>query len=217
MAWIGVGISAVSAIDGAVGQYQAGKANAAFSKKQAAYNDKQNLKSARIQGVQLDTNLVRSRVEALDAINSIESNANEAEAMARVQGAAAGNLGGSFDTVLNSFARKKNKAESNVIETLVSSLVTDKLQRQQVGIMATQGQSVVNGSSPSLFGAIAGGVGNFFSMTKGLSFGNAFSSSSGGNGYTASEMNNASTYAPNFTNSDVGYSRLGSVSDFTGG
>lgn len=217
MSWIATGFSAVMAVDGAMQGYQSGKANAAFNKKQAAYNDKQNLKSSRIQGVQLDTNIVRSRVEAFEASEAVSSQGAEAEALARVQGAAAGNIGGTYDTVINSFARKQNKAQGNIIQELVAGLVGDKLQREQVGIQATNGQSVVNGSSPSAFGTMLGGVGNFFSMTKGVDFGGLFKSSGSGTGYTASEMNNASSYAPNFTNSSTGYSRLSTVNQFTGG
>jgi hypothetical protein len=216
MSWFGVGFSAFNTISGALGARSAAKAQEKFQRKQAEYNYKQGVKSSRIQGMHLDTNIVRSRIETQDALVTIEGQAAEAEAMARVQGAAAGQVGGSYETVLNSFARKTNKAESNVTQQLIASLVDDKLTREQVGIQATNGQSVVQGgSTPSMFGAILGGLGNFFSQTQGLSFGNLFGGSGGGNGMTASESNNASTYAPNFTNTSTGYSRISGSSSFT--
>jgi hypothetical protein len=153
---------------GAMNQYAAGSASAAYSKKQAAYNDKMNAKRAREQGIAIDTNTLRARTEATVALDAIENQSNEAQAQARVAGAAMGIGAGSYDTVLNTFAKKTNQAEGSTIQSLVSELVNNKLQRQQVADQATTGQSTGTQAGPSAMGAILGGVANYFSSTNGL-------------------------------------------------
>ena len=153
---------------GAMNQYAAGAAQGAYSRKQAAYNDKMNAQRARNQGIAIDTNTLRARTEATVALDGIENQSNEAQAQARVAGAAIGAGAGSYDTVLNTFAKKTNQAEGSTIQALVSELVNNKLSRQQVADQATAGQSTQTNSGPSAFGAILGGVANYFSSTNGL-------------------------------------------------
>ncbi len=167
MCWA-LGLSIASAAYGAMNQYAAGSAQAAYSKKQAAYNDKMNAKRAKMQGVAIDTNTLRARTEATVALQGIDNQGNEAAAMARVQGAALGIGKGSYDTVLNTFAKKQNQAEGNVIQSLVSELVSNKLQREEVALAATAGQSSSTQRAPSAFGAILNGAANYFSSTYGL-------------------------------------------------
>lgn len=170
----GLVISAASAALGAMQQHAAGSAQAAYSKKQAAYNDKMNLKRARTAGVAIDTNTLRARTEAAITLQGIDNQANEAKAMARVQGATLGIGTGSYDTVLNTFAKKQNQAEGATMMGLVSELVANKLQREDVAVQATAGMSTSTQRAPSAFGSILNGAANYFSSTYGLS--NAFGS-----------------------------------------
>lgn len=163
-----VGFQAFSSLLG----FNAASENASFIRKQQAWQDKITKQSVKLQGVALDTNVVRARTEAADAMMTIETSSAEAAASARVQGAAAGVLpGGSYDTVLNSFARKENKAKSTVIQQLVSQLVTDKVQRQQLAFSATAGLNTTRTPAPSAAGFAMTGVANFFQQTAGLDLG----------------------------------------------
>lgn len=159
---------------GAMNQYAAGSAQAAYSKEQAAYNDKQNAKRAKTQGIALDTNILRARTEATATLEGIENQANEAQAQARVAGAAMGIGKGSYDTVLHTFAKKQNQAESSTLQNLVAELVSSKLQRQDIADSATAGMSTGTQRGPSAFGAILSGAANYFTSSYGLQ--NAFGS-----------------------------------------
>lgn len=164
MIWASLGMAAL----GAISSYNQQAGAASFSKAQTRWNNMMNLRRARQQGMALDTNLVRARTEATVALQAIDNSSKEAAAQAKVAQAAAGLGKGSADTILNSFAKKANQAEGNTMQQLVAELVTNKMQRDEVGIAATAGQSVDTAARPSAFGAIAGGVANYFTQTYGL-------------------------------------------------
>lgn len=173
-------LSIASTALGAINSYGQASASAAYTKKQAKWNDKMNAQRAKIQGIAVDTNVLRARTEATAALEGIQSSANEAVSQARVA-AAANNVGaGSYDTVLNSFARKENQAEGNTISQLVAELVGAKLQREQIAMAATAGQSVDTSAKPSAFGYAASAAADYFKSTYGLK--NAFSFGGGDSG-----------------------------------
>lgn len=153
---------------GMMSSYNQGAASAKYQRKQAAWNDKQNLKRARSQGSALDTNIVRARTEVAATMGAIENSEKEAVAQARVA-AAAGNMGaGSYDTVLNTFAKKRNQAEGNTVQMLVAELVQDKLKRNDIAIQATSSMSTGTAEAPSLLGTLALGAADYFQATYGL-------------------------------------------------
>lgn len=167
MSW-GITSTVAATAYGAMQSHAAGSAQAAYSKKQAAYNDKMNAKRAKTQGSAIDTNTLRARTETAVALAAIENQSNEAQSQARVAGAAMGVGVGSYDTVLNTFAKKTNQAEGSTMQSLVAELVNNKLQRQDVADQATAGQSTGTQRGPSALGSIVGGIANYFSSTQGL-------------------------------------------------
>lgn len=167
MAWAITATVATTAFS-AISAHGQASAQAAYSKKQAAYNDKQNAKRAKLKGIQLDTNVVRARTETTAALEGIQSSANEAAANARVATAALGVGAGSYDTVLNSIARREGQAEAGTMQQLVAELVGSQYERENIGLEATAGMSTSTPEKPSAFGAILGGVSNYFQSTYGL-------------------------------------------------
>jgi hypothetical protein len=174
MSWA-ITATVASTAYGAIQANGQASASASFSKAQSRYNDAQNAKRARVQGVAVDTNTLRARTEATATLQGITSSANEAAAQSQVAGAALNIGAGTYDTVLNTFAKKTNQAESSTMMQLVSELVGNKLQREDIAVQATAGQSVdTSKGAPSAFGAILSGVGSYFTQTNGLK--NAFGS-----------------------------------------
>lgn len=160
--------------------YSADKAVVSYNKKQARWNDRNNQLNVSMTSTVLDTNILRARTEATDALTSLQVQQAEASAYARVQQGAAGVLGGgSYDTILNSFARKANEQGSNILEQLTSALVGDKLQRAQAAFQATTQMNTTKFNNPSAAGYAAGAAVNFFSSTYGVDWGGG--SGSGGN------------------------------------
>jgi hypothetical protein len=154
MAWA----MAASAAFTAVSSYSASSSSASYSKAQARYNNKQNLKLAMREGQAVDTNIVRAKTEASSAIMDINKSSKETQSQARVQAAALGVGSGSYDSTLASAARDTNKAEASVSQALISELVGYSLQREDIGVKATNGQqSTNNGSNNALAALFAGG------------------------------------------------------------
>lgn len=138
-------------------QHGNAKAAASTNRKAAAWNDKNNLTNVRLQGVVLDTNMVRMQTEAADASRIMAGQGAEAKAMARVSAAAMGTSAqyGSYSTVLNSFARKENQGQANILETLYSGLANTALARVQQAFQATTQQNTTQYNDPSTLGAFA--------------------------------------------------------------
>lgn len=154
MAWA----MAASAAFTAVSSYSASSSSASYSKAQVKYNNKQNLKLAMREGQAVDTNIVRAKTEASSAVMDINKSSKETQAQARVQAAALGIGSGSYDSTLASAARDTNKAEASVTQALISELVGYSLQREDIGVKATNGQSSTNnGSNNALAALFAGG------------------------------------------------------------
>lgn len=177
-----IGVTAYGAMSQA--SQQAGQA--AYSRKQAAYNDKMNAQRAKTQGIAVDTNTLRAKTEYTTALDGVENQAHEAAAQARVAGAALNVGAGSYDTVLNTFAKKTNQAEGGMLQNLVAELVGNKNQRQDIADSATAGMSTGTQRGPSAMGTILGGVANYFSSVNGLK--QAF----GGSGNSSSSVSSAS-------------------------
>lgn len=183
MQWLALGVTAF----GALQNYNQASGAAAFSKAQVAWQNKVNLQRSRLQGQALDTNIVRARTETAAALQSLDNSANEAAAQARVAQAAAGVGKGSADTLLSTFARKRNQAEGNIIQQLIAEMASNNQQRQEIGLAATMNQAVNGSARPSLIGAALGAATDYFKMTYGLK--DAFSlggSSNSGGGTTLS-------------------------------
>lgn len=164
MQWLALGVTALSAMQ----SYNQAAGQAAFTKAQVAWQNKQNLMRLRLQGQALDTNIVRARTETATALQTVSSSAHEAAAQARVAQAAASMGTGSADTLLNSFARKQNQAEGNIIQQLVSELASDVQKRDEIGITATANQAIDTSYKPSLLGSALGAAQDYFKMTYGL-------------------------------------------------
>lgn len=166
---------------GIIGSHNAASASAKYQRAQQAWNDKQNLKRARVQGMALDTNMVRARTETAVALQGIQSSEKEAVANSRVAAAAANMGAGSYDTLLNTFARKSNQAEGNTIQQLVAELVQDQISRQDIAVQATAGMSSNVPRGPSVLASVLNGATDYFKSTYGLKGAFDFGGSSGGN------------------------------------
>lgn len=207
--WSMIAMAGLSAVQ-ASAQYGAASAATKAGRQQAAWNDRNNRKSLAMTSTVIDTNVLRARTEATDQIQEISRNVAEASAYARVQAAATGIVqgsGGSYDTVLNSFARKGNEQTSNVLETLTANLVEAKLSRMQAALQATSQQSTTRYNSPSAAGYAIAGAENFFTSTYGL-----WGSSSGGGSQTPAPQPVSSMVSPFGL---PGMSRMGGSQLFT--